>query len=210
MAQRKWLRGAIAAVVVVAALVVLRAPLLRGAGRMLVAEDPVVPADAIVLTVDVGAAGVLEAADLVRAGIATRVAVFGDPLNAVDLEFVRRGYKVEQKSATWVRMLANLGVPDAKQIPLAQAGTQAESDVLPGWCEANGIASVVVVATPDHSRRVRRTLRRTMKGHQVRVMVRPTRVATFSVESWWQTRDGQRVGLVELQKLLVDVVRHPW
>jgi hypothetical protein len=188
--------------------VVLRAPLLRSLGRMLVAEDPVTPADAIVLTVDVGPAGVLEAADLVRSGIATRVAVFGDPLNAVDLEFARRGHKLEQKSATWVRMLAHLGIPDAEQIPLTQTGTQAESEVLPVWCETNGVASVVVIATPDHSRRVRRTLRRTMKGHQVRVMVRPTRVATFSPESWWQTRDRQRVGLVELQKLLVDVVRH--
>jgi hypothetical protein len=210
MQNRRLLNGAIATIVLVASLVLLRAPLLRDMGRMLVAEDPVTPADAIVLTVDVGSAGVLEAADLVRAGIATRVAVFADPLGVAELEFARRGYKVEQKSAALVRMLANLGVPDAKQIPLAQAGTQAESEVLPGWCEVNGIVSVVVVASPDHSRRVRRTFRRTTKGRRLRVMVRPTRVATFNPETWWQTRDGLRVGLVELEKLLVDVARHPW
>ena len=89
------------------------------------------------LTVDVGAAGVLEAADLVKAGIATRVAVFSDPLDPVDLEFKRRGFKTEPNSAPWVRMLANLGVPDAEQIPLAETGTRAETDALPAWCEAN-------------------------------------------------------------------------
>jgi hypothetical protein len=210
MTQRKWLiRTGIAALLVVTVLGLVRAPLLRGVGRLLVAEDPVSPADAIVLTVDVGAAGVLEAADLVKAGVATRVAVFSDPLDPVDLEFKRRGFKTEPNSAAWVRMLANLGVPDAEQIPLAETGTRAETDALPVWCEANRIHSVVVVAAPDHSRRVRRSLQRTMKGRPVRVMVRPTRVSTFDRDRWWQTRDGTRIGLVELQKLLVDVLRHP-
>jgi hypothetical protein len=44
----------------------------------------------------------------------------------VDLEFARRGYEIEQKSGDLGWLLVNLGVPDTKQISLAQAGAQAE------------------------------------------------------------------------------------
>jgi hypothetical protein len=53
----------------------VRVPLLRAAGWALVASDPVAPADVIVLSLDSGGAGALEAADLVQSGISKRVAV---------------------------------------------------------------------------------------------------------------------------------------
>jgi hypothetical protein len=43
-----------------------------------VSNEPVAPADVIVLSLASGGAGALEAADLVQAGIGTRVAVFTD------------------------------------------------------------------------------------------------------------------------------------
>jgi hypothetical protein len=187
----------------------VRVPILGGLGWLLVAEDPVTPADAIVLTVDVGAAGVLEASDLVHAGIASRVVVFADAPTAVDVEFMRRGYKVDTKAAIWLRMLAALGVGQTDQIPLSVTGTQAETELLPDWCDRHSVKSLIVVSAPDHARRVRRTLHRSMNGRSVRVMVRPARVSTFEPDRWWQTRDGLRVGLVELEKLLLDFVRHP-
>ena len=51
-------------------------PVLRNAGWALVVNEPVAPADIIVISSDSGGAGTLEAADLVQSGIATRVAVF--------------------------------------------------------------------------------------------------------------------------------------
>ncbi len=32
----------------------------------------------------------------------------------------------------------------------------------------------------------------------------------FDPDSWWQTRGGQRTEAVESQKLLIDVLRHPF
>jgi hypothetical protein len=199
--------GTIAAAVIAVAL--FRAPLLRGLGWMLVAEDTMTPADVIVLTVDVGAAGVLEAADLVHMGMATRVAVFTEPPSRIDVELMRRGLKVEPRSATWVRMLNSLGVANTALIPLAVAGTLSESEQLPTWCKDNGIDSVIVVSAPDHSKRLRRTLHRIVKGHGLGITVRPTRVSVFDPDHWWETRDGLRIGIVELEKLLLDVARHP-
>ena len=51
----------------------VREPLMRAAGRVLVVNEPVAPADVIVLAPDSGGAGALQAADLVHDGIATRV-----------------------------------------------------------------------------------------------------------------------------------------
>src|SRR5262249_49316050 len=57
----------------------VRQAVLRTAGWALVIDEPVAPADIIVVSLDSGGAGALEAADLVQSGVATRVAVFADP-----------------------------------------------------------------------------------------------------------------------------------
>ena len=91
----RWAVALVALALVAFAIVAirpLREPVLRAAGRALVVNsEPIIPADVIVLTVDSGGAGALEAADLVRSGVSKRVAVFEDPPGGEDHEFVRRG-----------------------------------------------------------------------------------------------------------------------
>jgi len=187
----------------------IRGPILRSAGWALVASDPVEPADIIVIAVDAGGAGVLEAADLVHAGVAMRVAVFADLSDRVDREFIRRGLPYEDAAARAIRQLQSLGVTLIERIPRAVAGTEAEGEVLPGWCDQHRFRAIVVVSTPDHSRRLRRVLHRSMKNQRTRVMVRPARHSPFDPDRWWETRGGVRTGIIELQKLLLDVIRHP-
>jgi hypothetical protein len=83
----------------------VREPVLRAMGRALVADEPVGPADVIVVSLYSGGAGALQAADLVQSGIATRVVVFVDPPNDEDREFVRRGLPDQDASARQVRQL---------------------------------------------------------------------------------------------------------
>ena len=94
----KW--AAILVVVALAAFAIvavrsLREPILRAAGWALVVNEPVASADIIVLSVNSGPAGALEAADLVQNGISKRVAVFTDPPSEEDQEFIRRGLPYE-------------------------------------------------------------------------------------------------------------------
>jgi hypothetical protein len=190
----------------------LRTPILRAAGLALVAEDPVGPADIVVVATGADGAGVLEAADLVQYGVAPRVAVFADPPDpVVDREFLRRGVPYEDAAARSVRQLRALGVPAAaiEEIPRSVAGTEDEGRALPAWCAERRFRSVLVVTTSDHSRRLRRLLRRSMQGHATRVGVRASRYSQFDPHRWWATREGIRTGIVELQKLLFDVARHP-
>jgi len=186
----------------------LRVPVLRAAGWALVVNEPVAPADIIVLSLDSDGAGALEAADLVRSGISKRVAVFMDPPSGVDHEFIRRGLPYEDAGARQIRELRSLGVTDVVQIARVD-GTESEGQVLPAWCDEHQLRSIVMVATKDHSRRLQRVLDRLMKGHPTRVTIQPARYSSFDPDRWWKTRSGVRTEIVELQKLLLDIVLHP-
>ncbi len=176
----------VAALIVVFGVAVLltmgRTRLLQAAGWALVAEQPTREADAVVVAIDAGGAGVLEAADLV-------------PL--------------EDTTARLMRQLEALGVSDVERIPRAVAGTEEEAEVLPAWCERHGYRSVLLVTNPDHSRRLQRVLRRAMRGHDIQVAVRYARHSVFDPNDWWQTRGGVRTAVVESEKLLLDALRHP-
>jgi hypothetical protein len=212
----RWPRSASILVVVVtlAAAAIVAVPsirelVLREAGWALVINEPVASADVIVLSLASGGAGALEAADLVKEGIATRVAVFTDPPSGDDdHEFIRRGLPYEDRGARQIRQLRWLGVTDVMQIPGNEGGTTGEGQVLPAWCDQHQFRSIVFVAARDHSRRWRRVLNRVMKGHRTRVMVQPARYSPFDPDRWWETRDGVRAEIVELQKLVLDVILH--
>jgi len=212
MSRRPRLVSVLAAVLLAGAVIAgvpeTRHSILRSAGWVLVAHDPLEPADIIVITLGADRAGVLEAADLVHVGIAQRVAVFADPPNSADREFLRRGIPYEDAAARSTRQLRVLGVTTIEQIPRVN-GTEAEGQVLPRWCDQHQFRSVVVVSAGDHSRRLRRVLDRAMRGHPTKIMVRPARHSTFDPDRWWESRDGARTMIIELQKLLFDIVRHP-
>lgn len=202
--------AAIAAIgLVLVALVAGRTALFRAAGWTLVAEDPIQPADVIVVAIDAGEAGVLEAADLVAAGVSRSVALFAAAPDALDREFARRGVPREDETQHLASLLAALGVRGVEPIPMAVAGTEDEGVVLPRWCAQHGFATVLIVSNADHSRRIRRVLHRAMNGGDTRVIVRRSRYSLFDPDCWWRSRDGVRRGIVELEKLLFDVVRHP-
>ena len=106
------------------------------------------------------------------------------------------------------RSIRSLGIANTEQIPRVE-GTEDEGIVLPAWCEQQQLGSLVVVVSADHSRRLGRVLRRAMKGRRTSITVRRTRYSKFDPDRWWLTRGGVRTEVVELQKLLLDLVRHP-
>jgi hypothetical protein len=149
--RRRWAAILVVFVLVAAAIVAVpsvREPVLRAAGWALVVNEPLAPADIIVISADSGGAGALEAADLVKSAIATRVAVFTDPPGGEDFEFIRRGLPYEDGAARQIRQLRSLGVTDVVQIPRPEAGTEAEGQVLPSWCDRHQLRSLVFVSLP--------------------------------------------------------------
>jgi hypothetical protein len=189
---------------------VIRRAILRAAGWTLVASDPVTHADVIVVAVDADGAGALETADLVHNGVAPRVAVFEDtPDTTVEQEFIHRGLLYEGVGARSFRQLQALGVKNVERVPGYVTGSEDEGPALAAWCDQNHFRSVVVVTTSDHSRRLRRSLHRSMQNHHTVVMVRPARYSDFDPDNWWESHGGTRTELEESEKLLVDIVQHP-
>ena len=209
----RWASILVVVVTLTAAAIVavpsIRESVLRPAGWALVVHEPIVPADVIVVSLASGGAGAIEAADLMQDGIATRIAVFTDPPSGEDHEFIRRGLPYEDASARQIRQLRWLGVTNVTQIPMTDRGTEGEGRALRSWCDQHQFRSIVFVAARGPSRRLRRVLDRTMKGHPTRVMVQPARYSPFDPDRWWETRDGVRAGIVELQKLVLEVILHP-
>jgi len=216
----RWSRPFVVAVLIVvvcgaAAIPAIRTPLLRAAGRALVVDEPVepvepvAPVDVIVLPKWAGIAGAIDASDLVRDRIASLVAVLPEPPKPADRELARRGVPHTDENVEVVRLLHALGVANVELIPDPAAGTEDEAKVLLAWCNRRQFRSILVMSGPDHSRRVRRVLRRSLQGTATKITIRSARYSAFDPNRWWLTRDGTRTEIVELQKLVLDVLRHP-
>jgi hypothetical protein len=211
--ERRWLLPALAilalGMIAILGTAASREALLRSAGRVLLAQDPLIKADIVVISSDALAAGVLEAAELVKAGYATRVGIFDRPVTRVQRELMRRGLTPVDLKSYSLQLLRELGVTDIVVLPLV-TGTVDEGRVLRQWCPANSVRTVLFIGVADHSRRTRRVLNRELRPAGITVRVRYARFSEFDPDSWWRTRNGQRVEIIESEKLLLDVLRHPF
>jgi predicted protein tyrosine phosphatase len=204
-----WLVIALAGVAMVTA-ASQRASILRAVGWVLVASDTMERVDIIIIAQDAGGAGVFEASDLVQKGAADRVAVFTDPPDREDLEFLRRGLPYENAAAIQIRQLGWLGVRNVVQINTDEAGSEASAQSLPIWCKQHQVHSFVFVAAKDHSLRLRRLLNRMLSGTQIRALVQPEHYSVFDPDRWLETRAGTRRLIVAMQKVLLDFLLHPF
>ncbi len=50
----------------------------------------------------------------------------------------------------------------------------------------------------------------TCKGHAAHVTVQAERYSSFDPDRWWETRTGIRTEIIEFEKLVLDVVLHPF
>jgi hypothetical protein len=197
------------AVALVIAIPPTRTACLKAIGHALVLDRPIGAADVIVLSIDAGPSGVLEAVDLIGQGVSGAVAVFAEPPTRAEVELLKRGVPYQDSAAQSLRHLASLGVANITRIPTPVTGTGAEADVLPAWLTQHGYRSAIVITTSDHSRRAQRLLDRATEDRDIRVSVRPSRYSNFDPDSWWKDRRGTRTALIELQKLLLDILSHP-
>lgn len=208
-----WKTAAAIAIAGVATLAIavlpLRTRLFRVMGQALVIDSALEPADVIVVSIAGDTPQVVEAADLVDAGYATRVAVVNDPYPDLEAEFARRGAIFEDPTTIAVRQLHSIGVKNVEVISGAVQGSEDEGRLLPFWAMQNRFRTVIVVTPRDHSRRIARILRRASARTSLRFVVRGARQSVFDPNSWWQSRTATRIETIEIQKLVFDILRHP-
>ena len=192
----------------------LRVRTLTGLGAGLIHIDPLAEseADAIVIAVDGSGPEVLEAADLVHEGRARKVWVLAGPPDELGQEFARHGLPYADKATVAVQTLHALGVKEAEMALPRVDGSNSEAGMLPGWFASHHYQHIIFVVVADHTHRMRRMLDRELaaKATAVDVRIRTSRYAPFKADAWWLGRGGVRTLIVEYQKLVLDLLSHPF
>src|SRR5277367_1561777 len=174
-------------VLLIVALVVCAAGVFafRGAGRWLVREDALGPADAIVVLSGSLPARAEEAGRIFRLGYAHQVWVSRPVSPREELEAMGVRYLGEEDFNRAV--LVHEGVPEADItiFPQPIVNTEQEIEEITGQMRREQIASVMIVTSPQHTRRVR-ALWRKLAGNDLRLIVRGAPEDEFDAYHWWR------------------------
>jgi hypothetical protein len=205
--MRRVVVGFALIVAVVAVVPAARRAVLRWVGGALVVSDPEAPADVGVMT-ESGEGDEIGLSDLYQRRAFSRVLVLVPAPNAVDLELKKRGVHVDDRVVSTLRQL---GVPPSAITTLeaGEGGTNDSARALADWARDHP-SRVLVVISPTHARRYRRTLLRVWPAGVAAPRVAWSPHALFHADDWWESRRTLREGLFELEKLAWDYVTHPF
>lgn len=164
-----------------------------GVGRWLVVEDPLGPADAIVVLSGGMPERAIEAAALYHSGAASQVWVSqpagpAAELAAMNIQYIGEGFYNRQT-------LLALGVPSGaiRVFDKPADNTAAEVDEIAARLRGEGGTSVIIVTSKPHTRRVRAIWNR-RAGANLRLIVRYPDDDPYDGAHWWRhTRDALEV-----------------
>ena len=203
----------LAAALAIVAIVVFVAPvrdrLLVSVGELLATADQPAPADTAVITPESGAAGDIEAGDLYAKGLVKSVVVLVPAPLPIDLELARRGVRLPNFT---LDTLEQLGIPETaiRTLEAGEGGTTENTAALSAWAGPRTGERFLVIVGPTHARRYRRAILRVWPPGHPRPLVIATPYSAFRPATWWQSRTTLRDGLMELEKLVLDYVQHPF
>jgi uncharacterized SAM-binding protein YcdF (DUF218 family) len=167
---------------VLGVLYLLREPILRLTGEILIVEQDPTEADAIFLLGDdnYSADRATRAAELYHARWAPRIVASG--------RYLRPYVSIADLMQ---RDLTERGVPAAAvlRLPSYAQNTRQEANVLLRVTQEKKWKRVLVVTSNYHSRRARRIFDRVFDG-AAEVRLIPARDGTYDPQSWWRTRLG--------------------
>lgn len=165
----------------------------RGAGRWLVREDPLVAAEAIVVLSGSMPQRAEGAADLYRAGYAPEVWVTRPDSPEGDLAAMGIQFIGEEEYSRQV--LAHHGVPARaiRILPDAVINTEEEIEEIAREMQASHKSHVIIVTSPQHTRRVRTLWSRLAASNQI-ATVEAAAEDPFDRDHWWRnTHDAYAV-----------------
>jgi uncharacterized SAM-binding protein YcdF (DUF218 family) len=173
----------------------------RATGRWLVRPDPLAPADVIVVLSGAMPARAEEAARIFRMGYSHEIWVTR-PVSPAD-ELARMGIPYAGEEDYSRQVLIHDGVPAQaiRILPAPIVDTQQEVEEISREARAEGDRSVMIVTSPQHTRRVK-ALWRKLVGQNPALIVRDAPQDGFDADHWWRdTRDAFAV-VRELMGLL--------
>jgi len=175
------------------------------AGRYLVAEDPLVPADAIFVLAGARAERWLEAVDLYREKWAPRLVLSSGRREAAELRLRSLGIRYPSSEELARDAIVQLGVPDSAIaiMPTAVDNTAQEAAALVARATESRWRRVIVVTSKYHTRRARFAFARAFKGSGIVIIMRGSRYDAATPARWWSDRADVRFVGSELVKLVL-------
>jgi uncharacterized SAM-binding protein YcdF (DUF218 family) len=154
---------------------------LEAAGRALITEDPLHPADAILVLGGESREGdrVAHAVKLYMRGLAPLLVVSGTPMG-----FRTHEAEVMQRHAEF------LGVPAARILAVKHNAdsTREEAGVVVPVLKARGLKEVILVTSNYHTARAKRIFERVAGPAGPRFLASPARDGLFDPNGWWLRR----------------------
>ncbi|HDR14794.1 MAG TPA: YdcF family protein, partial [Desulfobacteraceae bacterium] len=146
----------------------------------------------------------LEAAELLKEGYAPRIFISREqPPESLDI-LRARGVDFPESHELTYEMLEAFGLPPESLIisddPVSSTAEEAEQ--LRRVAIAEGFSHLIVVTSPQHSRRAWIAFRHMFKDSEVSVSIRPTRFSGFEPERWWKEPRYARRVILEYMKIL--------
>lgn len=203
MARPRRFLSVLAVVLVALVLAVaLHGPLLRWVGGWLRVEDRLEPADAIVVLAGGTPSRELRAAALWKEGWAPRV-IISRPFQRADLdELIALGVRPLDLQAEARAVLEKSGVPADRiiAIPIVSRTTEPELALVRDAARRQRYRRVILVTSPQHTRRVRLVWRQQAHGDPAGIVVATPE--DFPFDDWWRRRRAAESVLHEYLGLL--------
>ena len=193
-----WLLLVLFFAIVFGVLYLLRAPLLRGFAEWWVVDEPLEPAQAIVVLAGDNRHGerVRRGVELLQAGLAPRLVLSGTSLRANFSETKLMEQDALALGATPAQLL--LAPHDANS-------TVEEALALQPELAQHNLRKIIVVTSNFHTRRARLIFRSIYQKRATQVQVSAAPDFRFRPASWWQDSEGFKLLWLELQKSV-----HSW
>jgi uncharacterized SAM-binding protein YcdF (DUF218 family) len=159
----------------------------RAVGPWLVAVDPLVKSDAILVLDGKTPHRELEAVMLLRAGWAPRL-IISHPRSDFPEE-ARREFALAPQQDGVLRLLRDAGVPQTAIVRLDRIvdNTLQELEVAFDYARGQGFRRIIIVSSAFHTRRIR-LIWRTRFQRELPAVIRATRYEVVDPTRWWRSR----------------------
>jgi uncharacterized SAM-binding protein YcdF (DUF218 family) len=156
---------------------------LTSAASFLIKEDPLKPAELLVVLGGDRYARAREAADIYKEGYIKEI------LYEDERELSKLGIAVERKHEISKKVLEKLGVPEnVISFPKREAfNTYQEALIVKRFISKRKITSIIIVTSKTHMRRAS-MIYRFVLGRDVEVICRPTKYDSFRADRWWKRK----------------------
>ena len=172
--------------------------ILVAAAAFLVEEDPLVPADILVVSNSMPRAAALEAALLYNQRVSSHIVIADWVPDPVTEKVHRLGIPYLDVSELSKAILERSGVPPSAITILDDRvdGTEAEVSAIAAYVSQRRLSSVLVVTARSHTARTKWLLHRKLP-RSTHVIVLSPRFDQFSIAWWWRERDQTREVIIE-------------